>query len=135
MKENHFQEPEHAFSFSRYGALLSSREFFTSAESLTAAFTWFFLQARTVCPSAHGTSHLRAQVSYTRHLNRHLGTELLHGCRRQAAARIPREDPSLYIAVQIWKGHEPSSFGKTQSKIYRLQATDKAGRGPFLSSK
>lgn len=104
-KKNNFPEPE--FSFSRNGGgggLLSSGEFFNSAESLTTAFTCFSLQASNSqpptdkSPSTCVCSWLVPQVSYTQHLHRHLGTELPHGCTRQAAARIPREDPHLYIA-------------------------------------
>lgn len=91
------------FHFPGMVGLLSSGEFFNSAESFPAAFTCFFLQASNSQPRAEESpatlQHKPAahKVTYTQHLNSHLETGMLHGCTRQAAARIPREDPSLYI--------------------------------------
>lgn len=99
------------FIFQAQGALLSKGEFLSLAESLRAAFTGFFLEKRNSWPctdESPSTQQWDKQqhtlTGYTQH--RHLGTELLHGCTRQAARRIPREDPGLYIVS--WSDTERS---------------------------
>lgn len=82
------------FIFQEQGTFLSRGEILTLAESLTAVLTGFFLEK---LPAMYNESpstqqwdkQLHTQIGHTQHL--HLGTELLHGCTRQAARRIPRQ--------------------------------------------
>lgn len=120
------------FLFQEQGeALISKGEFLSLAENLTAAFTGFFLEKRNSQPCTDWSPSTQqwdkqphTQIGYTQHL--HLGTELLHGCTRQAAGRIPREDPGLYIvSVQIHRGHELASGLRHRARSTSCKRPDK----------
>lgn len=141
-KKNNFPEPE--FSFSRNGA--GGACFLVENSSTRQKVLQLLLHAFPYRQVTH--SHLQTKapahvcavgLSHKSVIHNTYTVTQGPSCPMAVPDRLLREFPGkipIYIqqAVQIQRGHELSYFGKTPSKIYWLQATDKAGQGPLLSS-